>query len=225
MGGRPRRCLTGEVFERLTVLEETGDVGRRGKHYLCRCDCGNTTLAWHDSLVRSEKRSCGCLFRDSVEKSKEDGRNNRNSRHPLYDRFRKMISRCYNPKDGVYESYGAQGIQVCNEWLGPEGFATFLLEMGLPPEESFTLDRIDPYGNYSKENCRWASKSMQVFNRRDTSQYRTGVSLSESGKRFRAYISFNKKKYNLGTYDTVEEAIEAREVAELYYYGELLSKQ
>lgn len=100
MGGRPLRCLTGEVFERLTVLEETGDVGRRGKHYLCRCDCGNTTLAWHDSLVRSEKISCGCLFRDSVEKSKEDGRNNRNSRHPLYDRFRKMISRCYNPKDG-----------------------------------------------------------------------------------------------------------------------------
>lgn len=37
--------------------------------------------------------------------------------------------------------------------------------MGERPE-GMTLDRIDPYGNYSKDNCRWATYKTQRANQR-----------------------------------------------------------
>jgi hypothetical protein len=37
-----------------------------------------------------------------------------------------------------------------------------------------------------------------------------------------AYIYVNYKKINLGTFDTAEEAYEARKLAELNYYGSKL---
>ena len=48
------------------------------------------------------------------------------------------------------------------------GFEQFLLDMGLPPDKNFSLDRIDFDSGYSKENCRWTTKRIQTLNRRST---------------------------------------------------------
>ena len=46
-------------------------------------------------------------------------------------------------------------------------FANFLKIMGPKPNPSYTLDRKDSANpEYSPENCRWASKSLQSANRR-----------------------------------------------------------
>ena len=42
--------------------------------------------------------------------------------------------------------------------------------MGDPPE-GLTIDRIDTYGNYCKENCRWADQRTQTINRRGQKLY------------------------------------------------------
>lgn len=76
-----------------------------------------------------------------------------------------MRFRCYNKAATQYEYYGGRGIQVCEAWK--DDFDAFVADMGERPEGT-TLDRIDPDGDYTPQNCRWATKKEQSRNRRNT---------------------------------------------------------
>jgi hypothetical protein len=90
--------------------------------------------------------------------------------HPLYACWADMNQRCYNKNLKIYEYYGARGIQVCERWRKKkrkdvESFKAFVEDMKDRPN-GYTLERIDVNKNYGLENCRWASKSDQMKNRR-----------------------------------------------------------
>ena len=90
------------------------------------------------------------------------GHGHRSPRTPTYHTWNAMRQRCTNPNRFDYKYYGALGVTVCDRW---NKFENFLEDMGERPL-STTLDRINAFGNYEPDNCRWASKELQSQNQR-----------------------------------------------------------
>jgi hypothetical protein len=161
--------LTGMRFERLVVLRRGDNARAKGggvTRWQCRCDCGNETLSNSSDLRGGKSTSCGCLQRERMsEAAKVSSRTHGLTDTPEWRSWSAMLSRCYNPAATGYERYGGRGIGVCVQWR--HSFENFFSDMGKRPTLNHTLDRIEQNGNYTPDNCRWATKEEQGGNRRD----------------------------------------------------------
>jgi hypothetical protein len=83
-----------------------------------------------------------------------------------YRSYRAMLQRCYYPESISYKYYGANRITVCSRWR--QSFANFIEDMGRKPDAQYSLERINPHGNYEPDNCHWVDQTTQRRNRRDT---------------------------------------------------------
>ena len=101
-----------------------------------------------------------------------------------------------------------------NRWKMPrewkKSFKQFVDDMGEKPSKKHSMDRIDNDKGYSKENCRWAIKLLQIRNARPKKNLSCGVpGVSKIGSKFRARILFNGARTCLGIFKTIEEASNA----------------
>jgi len=174
---KPNQLLfAGQEIYRWTLLTKTSPLisvtGRQRSRWFCRCKCGTEKLVLDQSLRRAllseigGSRSCGCL---AVELSTKHGCNCAGGPTSEYMAWISAKKRCYSPGNPSYKHYGQRGIRMCSEWV--ESFEIFLRDMGSKPHPDYSLDRIDPNGNYEPDNCRWTSSSIQARNKRNTRWY------------------------------------------------------
>ncbi len=162
-----RKIFAGQKYGRLTIIRELEPTftqsGRRRYKYLCKCECGNETIAEGGNLRKGLKKSCGCLEKENQLKPTHGKTNTR-----LFSIWVGMRRRCYDTRRNNYQNYGGRGIRVCNEWLGESGFQAFYdWAMANGYDDTLTIDRIDDDGNYEPCNCRWVDMQTQQNNRRN----------------------------------------------------------
>lgn len=156
--------LLGRSFGRLVVISQA--ESKYGKsRWLCRCECGATTVVVGSDLVSGHTQSCGCLGREAGARNGSASAKHRLGQSRLYHIWQSMKQRCSNPRHKSYHSYGGRGISVCDAWLDDFlRFRSWALANG--HQKDLTLDRIDNDGNYEPGNCRWVTWAGQATNRR-----------------------------------------------------------
>ena len=165
MRGHKAEDLTGRRYGSLVVVSR--DTTRSGVYWNCRCDCGNLTSVRVDHLRRGETKGClNCVGKHITEgKTKHGG-----TRTRLYLVWRNIINRCENPNVPCYPRYGGSGVTICEEWRNSfESFRDWSIAHGYDETAPFmkcTIDRIDTYGGYSPDNCRFVDAKVQAQNRR-----------------------------------------------------------
>lgn len=175
----------------LKAIKDTGKI-KNGKHiWLCECDCGNTCEISSSAFNRNN--SCGCMVRKSrITHHKSNTR--------LFDIWRGMKKRCYNPNSPAYQWYGEKGIKLCKDWEDNfENFYNWAVNNGY--RENLTIERTDIDKDYEPSNCKWITNEEQANNRR-TCNFITyqGETLNMSQWSKKLGISYNKiqKRYHDG---------------------------
>lgn len=118
--------------------------------YEKRCpSCGKSSIVDKRKLGRP---CIGCANRSRA----THGLAPRGKMHPLYKVLKAMEARCRYPSATNYTYYGDRGITVCDEWRNePGAFVAWAVQNGWRP--GLEVDRIDPDGHYTPENCRLIS--------------------------------------------------------------------
>ncbi len=192
--------LIGETY----LKYPNGKSKCRLSHGIYECQyCNKEFEAKTNAIKFKNTKSCGCL----------KGQNHGLAHHKFYNTAINMIKRCTNPNDTHYKDYGARGITVCEEWLDVATFIAWA-EKTYPKLEGYTLDRIDNDKGYSPENCTWSDKTTQAINQRIMKNNKSGyvgVRYHSRDGVWTAYISVNNTRKYIGSYLTIEEAVQARD--------------
>lgn len=185
------------------LISRSSRVGNKKTLWECICKCGAISNYTASNL---ETGNSTCCLTCRANKGIIHGHAIRENTSPEYRSWQSMRTRCTNENSEVYSYYGGRGITICDRWLA--SFENFLADMGLRPDISYSLDRIDVNGNYEPTNCRWATRSIQSYNRRKSKS--CGVYFRSDTGRWSAYIDYNRRRKNLGCFDSKEEALDKR---------------
>lgn len=162
--------LTGRKFGRLTAISRAPNLGHHTQ-WNCVCVCGQRTVVGQNHLKAKRISSCGCLRNEmlsarSLTHGNTRGQKGDHSLHtPEYRAWSHAKARCNNRNDSKFPQYGGRGIRMCKTWEGD--FSAFLKDMGSRPD-GMTLERKDVDGDYSPDNCIWASLKRQSRNKQNT---------------------------------------------------------
>lgn len=156
--------LNGKIFGRLAVIGRAPDYvspkGQRCTMWVTRCECGADPKPVNARALKTGKViSCRCA---GLEKIKAASTLHGMSHTVEHRAWIAMHRRCSDQNEKCYKNYGGRGIRVCDRWTT---FLPFLEDMGKCPL-GHSIERNDVDGNYTPDNCRWATDVEQARNTR-----------------------------------------------------------
>lgn len=156
--------IKGTKYGRITIISDKVIYRRRGNqryaHVNGRCDCGRIRWLLFICLRNGSTTSCGYH-------RKQQSTTHGLRKHPLYNIYYVIHTRCYNPHRTDYERYGGRGIRICGEWRNSiASFVNWALANGW--KQGLSIDRINNNDNYGPKNCRWVTIAEQNRNTRRT---------------------------------------------------------
>lgn len=193
--------LTGEVFGNLTVLERAENKGNRTA-WLCRCDCGNEVVVTTHNLRRGQTKSCGCKAHDA----------------PYYrDLTGQRIGFLTVIQKTDERDYKGSVLWQCHCDCGNDVLysADSLLHGNIKSCGCYRENEI--CGKINDTLHRVDGTCIERLNlkkaRSDNKSGHIGIQMMDENH-YRALIGFQGKRYYLGTFSTLEEAIKARQRGE-----------
>lgn len=199
--------LTGKRYGLLTVLKQDQDEFEN-KYWLCKCDCGNIYSTYTHVLEKNKKKHCGCIkYKELTGErfGKLTVLKNTNKRKRRY-----VIWKCKCDCGTEFETSS-------NNLLSGKTKSCGCLKKG-------NIIKMHSHNKKTKIDGIQVSSIQNYFLRKNNKTGTTGVSQSRNDK-FNAQISIKGKKYNLGEYETIEKAIEARKNGEKKYHEPFLNKR
>jgi len=225
--------LTGQKFGMLTVIGRAENQ-KRQIMWMCQCDCGSDPKSVFGGHLKAGRiTSCGCTKSDRIS-----------------EKLRKPVPEIYEDNGVCFFDMGDtkilfdkedSDVVISHSWFfNAHGYVStrqhkektqylHRLVLGRTKNiEGYIVDHIngDTKDN-RKINLRVATVRQNICNsglRKDNSSGYKGVRLARSG-RWVAGITSMGKSYYLGTFDTIDEAIEARKIAEISMHGEFVREE
>lgn len=199
-GKKGKTDLIGKRFGKLTVEERTDQRRRGAVLWKCQCDCGNICLKPTSELNAGLAVSCGCAWRQPAVRTG--------------DRFGRLTA-----LEPTGKRRGKSVVWKCQCECGKilEVRAT-LLQSGHTKSCGCMKAELDQGKilrnlTYQDDTCIEFLKKIAIPTKSNSTDVR-GVVLLKDG-RYQAGLTFRKKRYYLGRFDTLEEAAGARKKAEV----------
>lgn len=220
--------LDTEKMNELYRKKENGEIKNHNTFWVCKCDCGNIVSVSRSNLKSSITKSCGCYKTEQLHKTKNakyntwifnddivEGYTFKGEKFIIdSDDYLKVKNYCWR-KD-------AHGYIVANNKKDNNSIKIYRLIMNA--NKGDVIDHINQdKTNNRKSNLRFVTKSQNNTNikrRKDNKSGYTGVKYDKRNLKWKAQISYNNKRIHLGTYDKIEDAINARRNAELKIHKE-----
>ncbi len=145
----------------------------------------------------------------------------------LYHVWNDAKRRCTEEGHVAEKRYKNRGIKMCKSWM--KSYARFRIWALKNGYSGFLkLDRINFDGNYSPQNCRfignceqlWNVGKQQTFKGRPTTTKFRGVYYDKERQKYQARIWARGILYNLGRFDTANEAGRERDKWAKRLHGE-----
>lgn len=228
----------GDVFNRLTVIDKTQNRTKSGAIiFKCKCVCGKETLVSSSNLKNGHTKSCGCIFLEE-NKKKIKKISELNLRKVKFIPNEIIIKKDYalikikKHNNFIFSKIDLDDIEKIKnlKWSLSKNYISnvknkillhrFIMNVS---DGELWVDHInhDTFDN-RKCNLRIVTPSENAMNKKllnSNKSGKTGVHLSSNNK-YVAQLGINYKTLNLGSYNTMAEAVKARKIGEEIYFKE-----
>lgn len=225
--------ITGQKFNRLLVIKRVENNEHGESRWLCRCTCGKEKIVVGRYLKSNHTQSCGCLHKElgakriykfskkynTYDLSGKYGIGYTTKGYPFYfdlEDYDKIKDVCWHLTKLKYIGGHFQGKLV------------LLHAFILGKKSKMVIDHINHNtADNRKENLRICSHRQNRMNHKiyknNTTGY-SGVRFCKASNKWTAHISVNYKTINLGTFESMEEAVDVRKKAEKKYFDKFAYK-